>query len=240
MASQTVDLKDLVFHTLLSSSVSILRSSSGARLDGAIYDGPVAMDDKPNYIARLNAVENDIVNNENSAHHFVTFSIQELKLEDRNGQIRISTPKDPSFENVEFYIFGYGLASRPGNKPILRDYPFNADQTHVAVVPRGVARHFQTYEEELVNPHALHASRFPMSLHPFMLSLDVLSEGLSRLLRTAKVGGAVYTSPQTGVRFSGWKAHFTNDMGGLQANEGTLAVTQRNAGTGGEHYFRYE
>lgn len=240
MAAPSTDLKDRVFDALLTSSIPILRASSGAPFDGAIYDGPIAIKDIPSYSARLGAVQAAAHANPKD-HRIISFKVQELQLSDHDsGEIRISTPKDAAYDSVEFYILGYGSTSRPTDNRIFQHYTFQQDLDHVAVVPRGVARHFQTYNNEVVSRYNLHATQWPPSLAPFMLGFDVLAGGLSGLGGTAKDTSAVYHSPQTGVDFKGWKVHFVDDLGGLLEGEGHLAVPQRASGTGGEHYFRYE
>jgi len=244
--TQQSDLKDVVFETLLKSSLSILRSTdSKAAFDGAIYNGPISVSEIPSYSSRLHAVQT--TKPTNPVHKIISFKIQELQLHDNENstseqhRIRVSVPEDPHYEAVEFYILGCGSPSRGklGDTPIDETKSCGACQ-HVAVVPRAVARHFQTYKAEFMNAETLHRSAFPPSLYPFVVGLDVLAEALSGLLETATVNGAVYASPETEVPFTGWKVHFVEDLKGLEGcGNGELVVPDREAGSGGEHYFRY-
>lgn len=239
MSRLSANAKDRVFESLLSSSLPILRGKPYSPLDGALYDGPTSVTDIATYESRLN-----VILNESQASKIVGFKIQELRLENKNTEegrmIRVSTPHDPAYDSVEFYILAYGFTSWVGSQPIYENEAFEPDFSSVAVVPRAVARHFQTYEKEFVTPYNMHISMFPPALHPFMVELDLLPAALQSLMKTAQEAGSVYESPQLGVRFTGWKVHFVDQITGLlDGGEDEPPVPNRARGSGGEHYFRY-
>lgn len=246
-------LEEVVFSTLLTSTLPILHAAPNAPFDGAIYNGPISISKIPHYANRLHAVQT--TKPTNPVHRIIGFKVQEMQVHNDNGngnssskqqRIRVSVPEDPHYESVEFYILGWGPSSlgtlKQSDGPTNEVNPYGMDQSHVAIVPRAVARHFQTYKAEFMDAETLRRSVFPPSLYPFMVGLDGLAEALRELLETARVDVAVYISPETEVRFTGWKVHFVEDLKGLEevCGDGELAVPDREAGGGGEHYFKYE
>lgn len=241
-------LREVVFSTLLTSTLPILRATPDAPFDGAIYNGPISISKIPHYANRLHAVQT--TKTTNPVHRIIGFKVLEMQLhDDENGtskqqqRIRVSVPEHQHHESVEFYILGWGPSSRErlGDDSIHEANPYGMDQSHVAIVPRAVARHFQTYKTEFMDAETLRRSVFPPSLYTFMVGLDGLAEALSGLLETARVDGAVDISPEAEVPFTGWKVYFVEDLRGLDMfGNGELAVPDRETGSGGEHYFRYK